>query len=306
LNSLIGPMDDFIISNSLTTTEPVQNCQDVVPHQLPYNGQSQGLVAIEDILALNTDKRELKASSNFDSIVVVLQFLPGGLRVLVDLAPVDATGFNLIKELEEDVTIPQINVKVVNEGINTERIHPVPESLLFSGLFDDFWYIFNGLKCGPCVEQVGDESQIQLLVASYDISGLQELAAVDLGSVIENHLGPLQIAGSMQSISVAVLRGDLSKKDCIGSAVLDIGGKVVYPLIPTGVLQVVVEPTQKDLIDGELQQIFNGLTFFKEAVKFGVVHQVDFAEKANLHDLPDETKDKMWGTYAKERLTEQD
>ena len=34
----VCPSDDFIIANSLATTESIQDCQDVVPHQLPYDG----------------------------------------------------------------------------------------------------------------------------------------------------------------------------------------------------------------------------------------------------------------------------
>ena len=104
-----------------------------------------------------------------DGIVVVLQLLPGGLGVLVDLAPVNTTGLNLIEELQQHVSVTQIDVEVVDEGVDSQRVHPVPEGLLLSGLLNDLGHILNGFKGRPGIEQVGDEGQVQLLVSAHNI-----------------------------------------------------------------------------------------------------------------------------------------
>jgi len=41
---------------------------------------------------------------------------------------------------------------------------------------------------------------------------------------------------------------------------------------------VVVEPTEKDLFNGELEEVFNGFSGLQEAVEFGVVDQVNLGE----------------------------
>jgi len=90
-----------------------------------------------------------------------------------------------------------------------------------------------------------------------------------------------------------VLRSNLSEEDSVVFGVFDIAREISDSSGPSGSLQVIVEPSKKDLIDGEPQEIFNGLAFFQEAVQLRMVDKIDFREQTNLDNLPDETKNEM-------------
>ena len=89
---------------------------------------------------------------------------------------------------------------------------------------------------------------IRLIIEKYILAypRLQEFAAINLAGIVKNHFSTLQIAGCLQWVSVAVLGRNLCQQDCVGSTIFDVGGEVVYSLVPSSILQMVVEPPCKD------------------------------------------------------------
>jgi len=63
----------------------------------------------------------------------------------------------------------------------------------------------------------------------------------------------------------------------------------------------VVEPSKEDLVRGKAEEVFDGLSFFAQAVELRMQLDVDLGEKTPSNDLPDETKDQMLATLCKVR-----
>jgi len=85
----------------------------------------------------------------------------------------------------------------------------------------------------------------------------------------------------------------LGEEDCIVFGILDITGEVVDAAGPASVLEVVVDPSEEDLLNWELEEVFDGFSWLQKAVEFWVVNQIDLGEKTNSDDLPDETEDQV-------------
>lgn len=63
--------------------------------------------------------------------------------------------------------------------------------------------------------------------------------------------------------------------------------------MPLRVLQVVVEPSQEDLLRGQAQELLECLVILQQPVQLGVQLDIDLAEKTSPDDLPDQTQDQM-------------
>jgi len=188
---LVGPTNDLSVRNLLSSSESVEDGDDVEAHHLPDQSESQGLVRIHDVISLNVDKREVELLAKFDTIVAIFEFLVCVGWVLVDTLPVDNSRRNLVKEFEEDNTIAKIIVEIVDERINTETVHPVSVGLFFTGFLDDD-LDFDRSEGGPSVEEIGDEGKIEFLVTLVDVLGSDELSAIEFLGSLKHHLGSLQ------------------------------------------------------------------------------------------------------------------
>jgi hypothetical protein len=277
----VGPSDDFAVGDLLATSEGIQDGENVESHHLPDEGECQCLVGIHDVLALNTDEGEVHLLSKFDAVVAVLELLVGVWWVPVDTLVVNDSGLNLVEELEQDDTISEIFVEVVYEWVDSEGVHPVSEGLLLTGLFD-LDLEFNGLQSWPVVEQVGNEGKIELLVTLANVLGSDELSALELLGSLEDRLGSLLKVSNLKTVTVAVLGCNLSEKDGVVLGILNVTGEVSDTSSPASVLEVVVEPSKKDLLNGELKEVLNGFTLLQKAVKLGMVDQVNLREQTNL------------------------
>jgi len=291
-NLPVGPSDDFAVGDLLATSEGIQDGENVESHHLPDQGECQSLVGIHDVLALNTDEGEVDLLSEFDAVVTVLELLVGVWWVPVDTLLVNDSGLNLVEELEQDDTISEIFVEVVDEWVDSKRVHPVSEGLFLAGLFD-LDLEFNGLQSWPVIEQVGNEGKIELLVSLANVLGSDEFSALELLGSLEDRLGSLLKVSNLKTVTVAVLGSNLSEKDGVVLGILNVTGEVGDTSSPTSVLEVVVEPSKEDLLNGELKEVLNGFTLLQKAVKLGMVDQVNLREQTNLHNLPDETENQM-------------
>jgi hypothetical protein len=63
--------------------------------------------------------------------------------------------------------------------------------------------------------------------------------------------------------------------------------------VPLGVLQVVVEPAQENLLRGQSQELLEGLIVLQQPVQLGVQFNVDLSQETSPDDLPYQTQDQM-------------
>jgi len=187
----VGPTNDLSIRNLLSSSESVEDGDDVEAHHLPDQSKSQGLVGIHDVISLNVDKREVELLAEFNAIVAVFELLVGVGRVLVDTLPIDNSGRNLVEKFEENNAIAKIVVEILDERINTKTVHPVSVGLFFTGFFDDD-LDFDGSEGGPSVEEIGDEGKVEFLVTLVDVLCSNELSAFEFVGSLKYHLGSLQ------------------------------------------------------------------------------------------------------------------
>jgi hypothetical protein len=241
---------------------------------------------------LDSDKREVQLLTELNAIVAVLELLVGVGRILVDSLPVDDSGRDLVKELEEGNSVTEIFIESIDIRLHSKTVHPVSEGLLLSGLLDD-GFEFDGGESGPGVEEIGNEGQIQLLISLVDIFGGDEFSAVQLFGSCQNHLGSLQQVRLLESVSVAVLGSDLSEEHRVVLCIFDITREIVHFSIPSCCFQMIVEPSEEDLFNGELEEVLNGLSFLQKSIQLWMIHQIDSREQTNLHNLPDKTQDEM-------------
>ena len=134
--------------------------------------------------------------------------------------------------LEDNDAIAEVRVEIVDPGLDSQGIHPVSVALLLSGLCDAD-SLLQGLHGGVVIEQVGNEGQIQLFVATYYLPRGDKGLAVDLLCLLQHHLSPLtftevSIAHS-RPVHARRLGGDLIDELGVDFAVLDVLAKVADP-----------------------------------------------------------------------------
>jgi len=72
---------------------------------------------------------------------------------------------------------------VIHVRINSQRVHPVSEGLLFSGFFNDLNDFFHRFQTRASVEQVGNKGKVQFGVSGNDISRSDKLSAAQFVGV---------------------------------------------------------------------------------------------------------------------------
>lgn len=65
------------------------------------------------------------------------------------------------------------------------------------------------------------------------------------------------------------------------------------PSLPLGVLQVIVEPTEQDLLWGQAQELLQSLILLQQTVQLGVELNIDLAQQTTANDLPDQTQNQV-------------
>lgn len=151
-------------------------------------------------------------------------------------------------------------------------------------------------QAGVGVEQVGDKGQVQFGVALHNRTSSDVFAAAQLFSVHEHGLGTFVEVTDLQTSAVAEVGLELVQQHSVAFRVLDVARKVVDAFRDTCLPQMVVDPSQQDLVSGELQKGVQRLALFQQADQFRVVQQVDLGVETNLDDLPDETEHQVGST----------
>lgn len=76
--------------------------------------------------------------------------------------------------------------------------------------------------------------------------------------------------------------------------------------VPFGGLQVVVEPSQQNLIRRKSQELFKGLSVVQQPVQLGMDLDINFGEQTSSNDLPDKTKNQVLSAFRNIRGTDVD
>jgi len=285
---LVDPGDNLVIGDApFSASKLVEDGEGMSSHHLPDDGEGEGLASIEDILSVNSDQGELHLLSELEGVVAVLDLLHVAshllVRGLVDTVPVDDAGLDLVEELDEDKTVTEILVEVVNEGVDTKGVHPVAVSLLLAGLLDNL--DLDRLEGGAGVEHVGDEGKVELGVTLGNVSGADELAALNLVGLLQHSIGALNLIGDSKGrvVNSGLGRSALLDQNGVGLRVLDVLGEIVDAPGRSGLGKVVVDPSEKDLLNGKGHELFEGFVSLKEAGKPGNVGKIDAGEKSNLN-----------------------
>jgi hypothetical protein len=103
-------------------------------HKLPYDSKYEFLVALLNVRRTNTDQLDLEASASIECNLAVDALLEVVVGVLLDSVPFDNVGVDLVNHLEEDLTVTDILVQVVNvDTFNFEGVDPEAELALLTG-----------------------------------------------------------------------------------------------------------------------------------------------------------------------------
>ena len=239
-----------------------------------------------------THQRKVLLLAELEGVVGVLDLLHVAAlclpRWLVDALPVDEARLDLVEELDEDEAVAQVLVEVVDERVDAERVHPVAERLLVAVLLN-LLELLDGDVGGQVerrvgVEHVGDEGEVELLVALDDVGRAHKLAAVDLLGLLQHALRALRLVGDAERGRVDAGPGgrDLLDQDRVALRVLDVLAEVGHPPRRAGGLEVVVEPAQQQLLRGQRHQRLQVLPALEQRRHAGHIGQVDASEQADL------------------------
>lgn len=69
---------------------------------------------------------------------------------------------------------------------------------------------------------------------------------------------------------------------------------MTLPSLPACSLQVVVEPSQQNLVRSQTEEIVHGLSFLTEPIQLRMKFDIDLCKETSTDDLPDESKDEMF------------
>ncbi|KAI3476329.1 hypothetical protein L1887_62093 [Cichorium endivia] len=189
--------------------------------------------------------------------------------------------------------------KVVHARLDVEAVEPERKdarlalALGVKVLNLDGRRLVQRLETRPGVEEMRDEGEVELGVARDHGAGREVLAAADGVGALEHHLGTLHDVGLLQGCAVAQLRLELAEQHRVVFAVRDVLAEVGDATVPVGRLEVVVDPTKKDLVGGQTEELVERLAVVEEAVELGVILEVDLAEEAAADDLPYEAEDEV-------------
>lgn len=122
--------------------------------------------------------------------------------------------------------------EIVNPRLDIERVQPkrkysrLPLSLSIKLLHNRNFNLLERLKSRVGVEQMSNESQVELWVAGDERRGREVLSAVDRVCVLEDLLGSLEQVGRLEGRTRAVRRLELVEQDRVVFTVADVLGKV--------------------------------------------------------------------------------
>jgi len=216
---------------------------------------------------------------------------------LGDATPDHDARVDPVERLEEDETVAQVLEQVEDGGIDAERVEPEREharlALALGVEVLDRTVILRlllveRLEAGMCVEEVRYERKVQPRVSGHEGRRREVFAAADLRRILQDLLRALAEVARLERGARAVVGLELVQQDRVVLAIGDIFAEVVNPVkprvsdcpsscnglsippVPPRLLQVIVEPSQEDLIRRQPQQIVDGFPILTKTIQLGV------------------------------------
>lgn len=154
-----------------------------------------------------------------------------------DAPPDDRPGQDLVKRLENDQPVLDVLKQVEHPRLDAERVEPEREHARFTLALGveilDCAIVFGfllveGGQARPCVEQVGDECEVEARVAGDEGGWGEVFAATDGGGILEDLFGTLAEVARLEGGAGAFVGFELVEKDGVVFAVGYVAAKVVY------------------------------------------------------------------------------
>jgi hypothetical protein len=148
------------------------------------------------------------------------------------MTPIYRARNDLVVGLQKNGTVAEVVEEGYDGRLNVQTVEPKSEdtslTLTFSIKVLDISLLFlsDGIKTRVGVEQVGDESKVELGVTGDERLGGQEFAAVELVGVVKDLFGTLHEVVGLEGGARADFGLELVEKDGVVLAVLDVAREV--------------------------------------------------------------------------------
>mmetsp|Transcript_14839 Transcript_14839/g.35055 ORF Transcript_14839/g.35055 Transcript_14839/m.35055 type:complete len:202 (-) Transcript_14839:134-739(-) len=183
---------------------------------------------------------------------------------------VDHPWLDPIHHLQYDHAVTHVIEEVSHVPLDAERVDPHAEGALLSrvaavvvGQLGEQRQVLliRRLEAGARVEEGGAEAEVELLVGLDDVGGADAELGGEPRTLLDDVRGALELVrAAAQDVGVALaLRVDLLEQDTVGLAVAQVVAEVGDAPVGAGLLEVEVDPAQKDLLGRELEQVLERL-----------------------------------------------
>jgi hypothetical protein len=140
-------------------------------------------------------------------------------------------------------------------------------------------------------EQVGDKGKVEARVALDDVAGVDELVQLLLGGLGEQQLGALGEVGLLQRRRLERLAVELVQQHGVDLRVGNVAGKVGEPTRRAGLLEVIVDPENQNLLGHKRVDVGR----LAEHVAHAVLGARELIEQIETHQLPEHAEHEMEG-----------
>ena len=292
LESLVDPREHIVLGLGS------DDLQVVDLHQLPDHGKDVLLVSVTNIRRINTDHLDTEELHGVSGQVTVVILIEDRLGLHLRLGPVDASVVDAMADAEDDETITNLFVKVIDEAVLD--LHGVdPETvgaLLFAALdvvVDDAaslnLLLGELLETMLAVEDGSDEDGVDLSVALDQVAWSNGVLDAHGGGVGNHFGGSLNIIGLLEGVKAAVFAIKLVENVEELFGVLE-GLSKVCNLFLLSRSQVEVHPAEQHILRLLLLQIGQLFTLLEETVDLWHLREADGLHVDEAGELPQDTK----------------
>lgn len=180
LGHAIGPGDHIGVAElalAHTLSKSSEGVEDILAHELPDHAEGESALTISNIGTLDTNKREAVLLADFDGVVCVFHGLEAHELVsvggtLVAVAPLYRARNDLVVCLKKNGTVAEVIEEGNNGRLDVQTVEPESKDAslaltLSVKVFNISLLFFSDrVETGVGVEQVGDESKVELGVSS--------------------------------------------------------------------------------------------------------------------------------------------
>lgn len=128
-----------------------------------------------------------------------------------------------------------------------------------------------------------------------DVTGRDEATAVDLGSLLQHDLRPVDVVRLHESFEAdtSLLGGDLMDEVRVDFGVGDVGVEVVASSTNAGILEMMVHPTEQNLLWRESQEVLDAFAVLQQSRQAWTILEGDLIKETYTDDLPEQPEHQM-------------